>query len=98
MNPIIPTYQRIVAPLLGNDMILSINTSSPVVLGSGMLRQGMSLASLLVEVLSVCASRDGIVVPEETSLTELWDEKLSNIFEGLREKNITLWQKIIRYK
>jgi hypothetical protein len=55
------------------------------------LRRRSRLARLAVKILSISASRDGVIVPEESALLELGQQKLHNVFERLREESVSLY-------
>lgn len=71
-------------------MILCIGTSRPKELSSSVRIRGVPLSGLLIEVLTVGATRNSIVIPEQTPLPQLWHEEFHNVFEGLGEEDIAL--------
>lgn len=46
-----------------------------------MLIQWSSLSTLAVKVFAISALWNGIIVPEETALLELWEQKLDDVLE-----------------
>lgn len=75
---------------LRNHSLFCRDSSLPSERRGNVLRRRPRLARLAVKVLSISASRDSIVVPEEPALLELGQQKLDNVFEGLREEGVSL--------
>ena len=53
-----------------------------------MFVQRISLARLPVKVLAIRAAGDGIIVPEQTSLAQLREEKINDVLERLGKQGI----------
>jgi hypothetical protein len=58
--------------LLWDNMVFGINTRLPSITRGDMFIQWTLLAFLLIEVLTIGTSWYGVVIPEETSLLQLW--------------------------
>lgn len=75
---------------LRNFMFLSQHTSFPLVLRSNVLLQGILLAFGTIEVLTVSSPGNIIVIPEETTLSQLGEQKIDDVLERLGEEGIGL--------
>lgn len=75
---------------LGNHSLFCRHTGLPSERRGNVLRRRPRLARLAVKVLSIRASRNGVVVPEESALLELRQQKLDNVLEGLRKEGVRL--------
>ena len=71
-------------------MVRSIDTGLPSVLRGRVVVRRTALALDTVEVLAVCATRNGVVIPEETSLSQLGKQKLNDINKSTRLDGIRL--------
>ena len=63
-------------------MVSCINACRPSILCGGMVLRRPRLALFCIQILSVRASRHGIVVLEEISLAKFRDEKFNDVLEG----------------
>lgn len=83
---------------LRNNSLFCRHSSLPPESRRNVFRRRSRLAGLPVKVLSISASRNGIIVPEESALLELRQQKLDNVFERLREEGVSLHdQELVRY-
>lgn len=71
-------------------MIFRLGTSRPEIFGGSVRVWRVPLPRLPVKVFAICASGDCVVIPEQTSLSQLGHEQLDNVFEGLGKENIAL--------
>lgn len=71
-------------------MVCRVNPSSPPILRSGMVSRRTRLAWPGKEVLSICSLLNSIVIPEETTTTQLREEEVDDLLEGLRLDYICL--------
>lgn len=85
---------------LRNHSFFCRHSSLPSERRGNVLRKRPRLTRLAVKVLSISASRNGVVVPEEPALFELRQQKLDNVFERLREEGVSLYdhQSVRSYK
>lgn len=75
---------------LRNLVLLRWYTGFPLVLGRDVLLKRILLALSTIEVLTVCSAGDSIVVPEETTLPQLGQQKIDDVLERPREEGISL--------
>ena len=71
-------------------MFLRRRASRPMVPRSNMFLQRILNPLLAIEVLAICSARHRVVVPKQTSASELGQQKLDNVFERLREERVGL--------
>ena len=57
-----------------------------------MIGQKTTLARFSVQILSICTTGNGVVIPKESTGTEFWDEQFNYIFEGTRIEGVSLLQ------
>lgn len=76
--------------LFWDNMILCIYPSLPTIRRCDVLIKGASLALCRVKVFAIRSLRYGIIIPEQTPGSQLWEEKLNHVLERLREKSIRL--------
>lgn len=62
-------------------MVSGINPGMPPILRGRMVSRRPRLPFLPVEILPKCPLLDGVVVPEESTLTEFRDEEIDDVFE-----------------
>lgn len=71
-------------------VIFSCDSSLPPILGCDVLIQWTCLAFLRIKVFAIRPIWNSVVVPEHSSSSKLWKQKLDDVFERLRKEGVGL--------
>ena len=75
------THTQLINLIVRDFMVFLLNACIPPILRSRMVLAWPRLPRRAIQVLSICASRDSIVVPEETTTTQFRQEEVDNVPE-----------------